>query len=157
MIKLVFLLALAFSAKAVADDNCVRQVPKPLVVDKAKVIDYNITQPRTRELKEVFELESGQVVTILQYGCAHFGLTYKADFSVLSDDEIVSKAIGLLEKIKEVAPHGVRNVLKGLQSVEHEKLPPDVITINEGYDWVYLKSEPNRQGQTLVVSYDIAL
>ena len=157
-VLLAILCLMMVSTPMHSNDDCVRALPEPIVITShLDLSHYELKKQDSRHIEEVIQLKTGRKVIIAQYGCVHFGLSYK----FLMDKEFVGSEISLAEKllgeVSNVAPTFTQTLIAKLSEISEDYPTPEMVTFEVGYDLMHLKFE-EVAGQThFVISYDIAL
>jgi hypothetical protein len=158
MKNLAIIFTLMFSTACVAEDDCVRGEPKPIGMSEHSLVDtYKIILNNDGRLEEALKLKSGQIINISQYGCAHFGLEYKFKLEKEFKGNLVLQAKKYLELVGEFAPRFTLSLMKAMKKVPDDFPTPDLITLEPGYDWIYLSAKKENNEHFFIITYDIAL
>lgn len=150
------ILLFCFSLFSFADE-CTRDLPEPLVENKAHIVNYSLSKLEDCVLTETFVLSSGQKVKIEQSGGHHFGLTYSFEVDRFPKHKTIAIALELVKPIIDIAPQGANTIYNALLSVKDSNSAPEIIPITEGYDWLHISTSYKYGKLTLILVYDRTL
>jgi len=157
MTKLISFIILSFISLNCFAEECTRVLPEPIVTNKTLTNNYLLSKLQDRILIETFVLNSGQKVKIKQSGCHHFGLSYSFELDLFPKHKTIPMALELVKPIIEIAPLAANTIYNALLSVKERSSSPEIITITEGYSWLYISTKYEDSKLYLVLVYDIAL
>ncbi|HEX7027162.1 MAG TPA: hypothetical protein VF268_07955 [Gammaproteobacteria bacterium] len=106
---------------------------------------------------EEVELKSGQKLFISQYGCAHFGLSYKFEVAADFNENLISAAKRYLKLVGSFAPTFSESLGNKMDEIPNNFPTPELIPLEPGYDWIYLATENEGDVGYFIITYDVAL
>ena len=153
--------AIATAAQTAAtnttDAQCVRGEPEPQLVGSTQLHSHTFMQTSALKSVEQAVLRDGLVVTINQYGCAHFGLEVAFDATERRRDESTLRAVRrLMQRLLRAAPEfsiGQRFLDVSASQGARTTVPIELVE-TEGYSRFIVDTDTDGR---LVVTYDVAL
>lgn len=138
------------------DAQCVRGEPEPQLTDSTQLRSHEFMRTGALESVESAVLRNGLVVTINQYGCAHFGLEVAFDAAERRRDESVLQAVRrLMQHLLRVAPgFSIGQRFLDVSAQGAQATVPIEFVETEGYSWFVVAADSRGR---LVVTYDVAL